>query len=268
MDVEGAGYALTALGLPDGITPTIVLASNEETAVTLPTEQSVKVTFTVPATYTTTSTVTFAPVFTNTYENISFAAGKTTYKYSETQGIALHGENAYLTFCTVTGVSGSTVTTAEITSKQIPAGLPVIVQNASGAAIVARMDIGTYDAVTYDDTHFNGTVVAKATTDSGYGPWNMAVNTKYYGFNGADFVWINGAGDVAAHKCWLELSATTSAPALTIQWPDGETTSIDVRSKREDVRNETFYDLSGRKLQAKPQRKGVYILNGQKKVVK
>lgn len=268
-DAEGAGYALTALGLPDGITPTIVLASNEETAVTLPTEQSVKVTFTVPATYTTTSTVTFAPVFTNTYENISFAAGKTTYKYSDTQGIALHGENADLTFYTVTGVSGSTVTTAEITSKQIPAGLPVIVQNASGAAIVARMDIGTYDAVTYDDTHFYGTVEAKTTTDEGYGPWHWADNTKYYGFNGlGDFVWINGAGNVAAHRCWLELSATTSAPALTIQWPDGETTSIDVRSKREDVRNETFYDLSGRKLQAKPQRKGVYILNGQKKVVK
>jgi len=268
-DAEGAGYALTALGLPDGITPTIVLASNEETAVTLPTEQSVKVTFTVPVTYTTTSTVTFAPVFTNTYENISFAAGNTTYKYSETQGIALHGENANLTFCTVTGVSGSTVTTAEITSKQIPAGLPVIVQNTSGAAIIARMDLGTYDAVTYDDTHFKGTAEAKTTanTDSN-GPWNMAVNTKYYGFNGANFVWINGAGDVAAHRCWLELSATTSAPALSIQWPDGETTSIDVRSKREDVRNETFYDLSGRKLQAKPQRKGVYILNGQKKVVK
>lgn len=270
-DAEGAGYALTALGLPDGITPTIVLASNEETAVTLPTEQSVKVTFTVPATYTTTSTVTFAPVFTNTYENISFAAGNTTYKYSETQGIALHGENANLTFCTVTGVSGSTVTTAEITSKQIPAGLPVIVQNASGAAIVARMDIGTYDAVTYDDTHFKGTVEAKTTTDSGYGPWHWADNMKYYGFNGlGDFVWINEAGNVAAHRCWLriEIGGTggSSARQLSVVWPDGSTTRINgVNADDEDG---DWYDLNGRKLQAKPQRKGVYILNGQKKVVK
>ena len=269
VDVEGAGYALTALGLPTGdkaITATIKDATTDD-VVTLPYEGAVKVTFTVPATYTNTDAVTFAPVFTNTYENISFAAGNKTYKYSETQGIALHGENADLTFCTVTGVSGSTVTTAEITSKQIPAGLPVIVQNASGAAIVARMDIGTYDAVTVAN-EFKGTAVAKNTTDEGYGPWHWADNMKYYGFNGANFVWINEAGNVAAHKCWLELSATTSAPALSIQWPDGETTSIDVRSKREDVRNETFYDLSGRKLQAKPQRKGVYILNGQKKVVK
>lgn len=270
-DAEGAGYALTALGLPDGITPTIVLASNEETAVTLPTEQSVKVTFTVPATYTTTSTVTFAPVFTNTYENISFAAGNTTYKYSETQGIALHGENADLTFCTVTGVSGSTVTTAEITSKQIPAGLPVIVQNTSGAAIVARMDIGTYDVVTYDDTHFKGTVEAKTTTDSSYGPWHWADNMKYYGFNGlGDFVWINEAGNVAAHKCWLMIqtggTGGSLARQLSVVWPDGSTTRINgVNADDEDG---DWYDLNGRKLQAKPQRKGVYILNGQKKVVK
>lgn len=270
-DAEGAGYALTALGLPDGITPTIVLASNEETAVTLPTEQSVKVTFTVPVTYTTTSTVTFAPVFTNTYENISFAAGKTTYKYSETQGIALHGENADLTFCTVTGVSGSTVTTAEITSKQIPAGLPVIVQNASSAAIVARMDIGTYDAVTYDDTHFKGTVEAKTTADSDDGPWHWADNMKYYGFNGlGDFVWINEAGNVAAHRCWLMIqtggTGGSLARQLSVVWPDGSTTRINgVDADDEDG---DWYDLNGRKLQAKPQRKGVYILNGQKKVVK
>lgn len=258
-------YALTGLGLTEGVTATIVDAADETQTVTLPTEKTVKVTLTVPATFVG-DAVTFAPEMTICAEDITFVAGNMT--YFDSKGIALLTDNENLKIYTVSAVSGTGVTLSEITSKQIPENTPVIVKNTSDAPIVARMDLGTYDAVTFA-SQFKGTAEAKTTanTDSN-GPWNMAVNTKYYGFNGADFVWINGAGDVAAHRCWLELSATTSAPALTIQWPDGETTSIDVRSKREDVRNETFYDLSGRKLQGKPQRKGVYILNGQKKVVK
>ena len=41
-----------------------------------------------------------------------------------------------------------------------------------------------------------------------------------------------------------------------------------VRSLMSDGRGDNLYDLNGRKLQQKPTRKGVYILNGSKVVVK
>ena len=51
---------------------------------------------------------------------------------------------------------------------------------------------------------------------------------------------------------------------------DGETTGIeDVRDMMSDGRGEgAWYDLNGRKLQQKPTRKGVYLNNGQKVVIK
>ena len=50
---------------------------------------------------------------------------------------------------------------------------------------------------------------------------------------------------------------------------NGGTTGIEnVRSKMEDGRGSIWYDLHGRKLQQKPSQKGVYILNGQKTVIK
>lgn len=267
-------YALTDLGLTDGVTYSIVDYTDNSVPVTLPTETKVKVTLTAPATFMG-DAVTFAPVMTKVAEDITFAAGNTTYKYSDTQGIALHGENAYLKFYTVSSMSGSIVTATEIESKQIPAGTPLIVKNTNGADIIARMDFGTYDAVTVA-TEFKGTAVAKALNAEGNGPWNWAADTEYYGFNGIDdFIWINAAGDVAAHKCWLEISTGNSAHQLTINW-DGNATGVhQVDSLQFSQREcgvakkvESYYDLNGRKLQSKPTKKGVYIQNGRKVVIK
>ena len=50
---------------------------------------------------------------------------------------------------------------------------------------------------------------------------------------------------------------------------NGGTTGIeDVRSLMSDGRGDNWYDLNGRRLQQKPTRKGVYILNGNKVVIK
>jgi hypothetical protein len=49
---------------------------------------------------------------------------------------------------------------------------------------------------------------------------------------------------------------------------DADATGIeDVRCKMSDGRDDQWYDLKGNKLQQKPTRKGVYILNGRKVVV-
>lgn len=271
------GYELTSLSLKDAddtdFTPTytIVDASDNTTAVTLPTEKSVKVTFVVPATAA--DGFTFTPIFTNTYKGVEFAADKNTYFFAE--GMKLRTANDGLKFYTVTAISGTTVTVTEIESKTVPANTPFIVDNTTADKTVFDMYFVTTDeknaayttamAVT-PATQFQGTAEAKATTDTGNGPWNMADGKKYYGFNGADFVWIMTAGDVAANRCWIETVGTTGARTLSVLWPDGSVTGL--RSVSADDEDGDWYDLNGRKLQARPTKKGVYIKNGTKQVVK
>ena len=265
---DAVGYELTGLSLMAGETAvaatyTIKDATTND-VVTLPTTSAVNVTFAVPITNA--DEMTFKPIFGNPYKTVTFPANYST--YFDNVGLALHEANDNLKFYTISsvvnGTNATTATLTEITSKKIPTGTPVIVYNTTGASAAVRMDLGTYDAVTVA-SQFKGTAEAKALNAEGNGPWNMADNTDYYGFNGSDFIWIKEAGNVAAHRCWIEIT-TSAARQLTLVWPDGTATRIQGVSA--DDEDGDWYDLNGRKLQSKPKKKGVYILNGQKKVVK
>jgi hypothetical protein len=50
----------------------------------------------------------------------------------------------------------------------------------------------------------------------------------------------------------------------------GETTAIEVKGVKgvKEVKNDAWYDMSGRRLDGKPTAKGFYINNGKKIVVK
>ena len=259
-------YALTDLGLTEEVEATIVDA-NDESEVSLPTEKKVKVTLTVPPTFTG-DVVTFAPELAVCAEDISIAPnGNIT--YYDTKGLKYAGDNDGVIFATVTDISGTTVTVTEIDTKEIPARTPFFITNTSNAQSI-RMEIGNYDAVTVADG-FLGTAEEKNTSDQGFGPWNMLEDMKYYGFNGTDFVWIREPGNVAAHRCWIQLATGGTGGALArmlnIDWPDGSATGISTINAG-DTDSDNWYDLNGRKLQGKPQKKGLYIRNGQKMVVK
>ena len=76
------------------------------------------------------------------------------------------------------------------------------------------------------------------------------------------------SGTIPARRAYLALNAAVapvSAPQyLTINIVDGNSTGVnDVRSKMAEV-GDDYYDLSGRKLQKKPAKSGVYIQNGKK----
>lgn len=245
------GYALTGVtftGMPEGFAPTYKIGDN---VVELPQEVAVTMTFKIPVGAV---NVTITPTFTKTYESMTFAAGMTTY-YGD-KGLKLHEENANLKFYTISSVGKTAVTLTEI--ENIPAGTPAIVVNSGSDAATVRMDIGTYDAVTYD-TQFKGTTAEMTLT--------IAEGTKYYGFNGKNFVEIKQSGSVAAHRCWLELSSTAGARMLGIEWPDGSTTGIS-GINADNTEDGDWYDLNGRKLQSTPTTKGIYIKNGKKQVVK
>ena len=172
---------------------------------------------------------------------------------------------------TVTGVSGTTVSLQNITVSAADA--PMLIYNTQSTdqtfhlVPISGADPAVTDVSIY--AGFKGTNEAKTLNSDGSGPWNFADGTKYYGFDGTNFVLIKNAGAVAAHRCWIEMAATSgSARQLRIVWNDATGVSEELRVESEEFATAAWYDLQGRKVQGKPARKGVYIQNGQKKVIK
>ena len=89
-------------------------------------------------------------------------------------------------------------------------------------------------------------------------------NTTNYAFNGKQFVYVKNAIDIGANKAWLAISAT-NAPVINLVF--GDATKIE-NTNVPNLTNGDWYDLNGRKLQKMPTKKGVYIMNGKKVVVK
>ena len=84
-----------------------------------------------------------------------------------------------------------------------------------------------------------------------------------YALNGKQFVWVMNAIPVAANKAWLAIP-TSTARQISIVF--GDATGIGAVSGL-PADNGDWFDLSGRKV-ATPSKKGIYILNGRKVVVK
>ena len=85
------------------------------------------------------------------------------------------------------------------------------------------------------------------------------------------FVLIDTDEGIPAHRCVLSVGSSSAARVLTIGIDD-ETTAIE--SEKVTVNSEKFaaatvwYDLQGRKLDKQPTKKGLYINNGKKTVIK
>ena len=87
-----------------------------------------------------------------------------------------------------------------------------------------------------------------------------------YALNGKQFVWVMNAIEVAANKCWLQIP-NSEVTARNISIVFGDATGVNGVIGVKEVNDDSWYDLSGRKV-TKPTKKGVYILNGKKVVVK
>ena len=89
--------------------------------------------------------------------------------------------------------------------------------------------------------------------------------TTNYALNGKAFVFVKNAIEVGPNKAWLSIS-NSNARAIKLVF-DSEATGVNaVESGKLKV--ESFYDLNGRKLDKMPTKKGVYLFNGRKVVVK
>ena len=174
---------------------------------------------------------------------------------------ALYLEDTDAQLYTITAVSGQTATAEPISVA--PAGTPVLVKNNSTDPEKTTILLipTTTDADVDFYAGFLGTLEATTIAASD-------ASTDRYALNGQQFVWVKNPVSIAANKAWLEVSTGLNAPAraLSIVF-ENETTGI----SNTDFTDETdgaFYDLNGRKLNGKPTKKGVYIMNGKKVVIK
>ena len=187
---------------------------------------------------------------------VTVASGEYVTYYSD-MALTLEPSETEAKLYTISAVGTETATATEITSAN--AEMPFLIYNGAAAEktiILIPTDATTNQAVApeFKGTLTGGTIAASTSTKSNYA------------LNGKQFVWVKEALPVAANKCWLEISnSANAAPAMTIVF--GEVTGIGVIDNGQRTSGD-WYDLNGRKLQGRPTKKGVYINNGRKVVIK
>ena len=71
-----------------------------------------------------------------------------------------------------------------------------------------------------------------------------------------------------ANRCYLQIPGVSGTRSLTIEHGDDNTTGIHTtRKDQAEMENDKYYTLSGQRVE-KPTKKGLYIKNGRKVVVK
>ena len=181
--------------------------------------------------------------------------------YYKDEALYIEDEDAQL--YTITAVGKETATATEVTTAA--ANMPILVKNNSTETktilLIPTTDQTPDDVTAYEG--FRGTLEATTIAAS-------TENQTNYAFNGKQFVYVKNALDIAANKAWLEIPTGMMAGARAINLVFGETTGLSEKGivNSEKFATATWYDLNGRKLQGIPTKKGIYIFNGRKVVVK
>ena len=172
-----------------------------------------------------------------------------------------------------TGLDENGVLTLNFTAQngisELVAGTPYIIKWESGDNIVSPV----FSGVTIDktDRKFTGTGFEfKGTYD--YMPFD-ATNTSFL-FMGADdegsklYYPMNGAS-IGACRAYFQITSSAKVRAFNLNFGDEETGIISIENGKMKIENEagTWYNLNGVRVE-KPARKGVYIQNGRKVVIK
>ena len=171
--------------------------------------------------------------------------------------------------CAYTATYGAGQLTLHKLGKEIPAGTAVIIvadnSVVSMTAATALDDIsGTNDlhGVDYD------TDVDDITSDLGTGTFYVlgmttVDNEKHFGFHRYT------GEEMAAHKAFVLVDSQSAARSLTMVFDEATGISDATRlNNKEEIKNNNWFTLDGRRLQAKPTAPGIYVNNGRKVVIK
>jgi hypothetical protein len=180
-------------------------------------------------------------------DGMSFSGSKHWNSYYAAENLATpDGITAYI----ITGISGTTATASSIS--YIPQNVGVLLYSESALSdIRARGYSG--DAGTFTSNKLVGVNAATS----------LAAEAGYILYGDA-FVLTTG-GTLPANRCYLPASGPASSRGLNIDTGDG-TTFISAISK-DEMNNERWFDLQGQRI-VRPQKKGIYIRDGKKVVIK
>ena len=144
-------------------------------------------------------------------------------------------------------------------SDAMPSNTPMLVYNNSDETKVILLipcnepDLAITVAPEFQGT-LTGTTIAASTE-----------NVTNYALNGKAFVFVKNAIEVGPNKAWLSINTGVPSARITIVFDDA--TKI-ANTNLTNLTNGDWYDLNGRKLDKMPTKKGVYLFNGRKVVVK
>ena len=169
----------------------------------------------------------------------------------------LYVEDEAAELYTIESVNGDQAVLSD-RSDAMPSNTPMLVYNKSNETkVILLIPCAEPDMAITVAPEFQGTLTGTTIAASTEGQTN-------YAFNGKAFVFVKNAIEVGANKAWLSVS-NSNARAINLVFD--ETTKI-TNTNLTNLTNGNWYDLNGRKLDKMPTKKGVYIMNGRKVVVK
>ena len=170
----------------------------------------------------------------------------------------LYVEDEAAELYTIESVNGDQAVLSD-RSDAMPSNTPMLVYNKSNETkVILLIPCAEPDMAITVAPEFQGTLTGTTIAASTEGQTN-------YAFNGKAFVFVKNAIEVGPNKAWLSIN-NSNARAISIVFDD-ETTKI-ANTNLTNITNGNWYDLNGRKLNGMPTKKGVYIMNGRKVVVK
>ena len=169
----------------------------------------------------------------------------------------LYVEDEAAELYTIESVNGDQAVLSD-RSDAMPSNTPMLVYNKSNETkVILLIPCAEPDMAITVAPEFQGTLTGTTIAASTEGQTN-------YAFNGKAFVFVKDAIEIGANKAWLSVS-NSNARAINLVFD--ETTKI-TNTNLTNLTNGNWYDLNGRKLDKMPTKKGVYIMNGRKVVVK
>ena len=175
----------------------------------------------------------------------------------------LYVEDEAAELYTIESVNGDQAVLSD-RSDAMPSNTPMLVYNKSNETkVILLIPCAEPDMAITVAPEFQGTLTGTTIAASTEGQTN-------YAFNGKAFVFVKNAIEVGPNKAWLSVNTGEPSARITLVFDD-ETTgveSVELRTENGEFATATWYDLNGRKLDKMPTKKGVYIMNGRKVVVK
>ena len=170
----------------------------------------------------------------------------------------LYVEDEAAELYTIDSVNGDQAVLSD-RSDAMPSNTPMLVYNKSNETkVILLIPCAEPDMAITVAPEFQGTLTGTTIAASTEGQTN-------YAFNGKAFVFVKNAIEVGPNKAWLSVNTGVPSARITLVFDDATGVGSIENGK---LTIDNWYDLNGRKLQGMPTKKGVYILNGKKVVVK